>query len=168
MFASFWPGIMRAQSGSEFDVKVLASNMEQRFKACPRREVVAAFDQKHHKQVWQKQGWGPPFDVFADVKANNESILYPYILTVEFSLSHTFGPERQSEADARGDSQLSQLGSPLSALLTGRYRNIYLASKDGIRVKTRQSLERKLDGTAIEWKDRPSWPDARWDQIGVR
>jgi hypothetical protein len=66
------------------------------FKACPRREVVAPFGRKHHKQVWQKQAWGPPTDVFADVKRNNDSILYPYILTVEFSLGITFGPERQS------------------------------------------------------------------------
>jgi hypothetical protein len=158
---------MGAQGSSQFDAKALANDMEQRFRSCPRREVVAAFDRKHHKQVWQKQAWGPPFDVFVDVKPNNESILYPFILTVEFSLRHSFGPERESEADARADAELSQLGS-LAALLTGRYRNVYLASKDGIRVKAREVLDKKLDGTVGEWKERPSWPDACWDQIGVR
>jgi len=85
---------MRAQSGSEFDVKALAKKMEERFEACPRREIVAKFDRKHHKQVWQKEAWGPPTDVFAVVKPN-DSILYPYLLTIEFSLSFAYGPERR-------------------------------------------------------------------------
>ena len=40
MFVSCWPGIMRAQSVSQFDVKVLASDMEQRLRTCPRREIL--------------------------------------------------------------------------------------------------------------------------------
>lgn len=101
-----WPGILRPQSGSEFDIKALAKDMEKRFEACPRREVIAEFERKHHKRVWEKQAWGPPTDVFADVKPN-DSILYPYVLTVEFSLSWSFGPERQSKADAEKDTSLT-------------------------------------------------------------
>jgi hypothetical protein len=51
---------MRAQNDSEFDIKALAKDMEKRFEACPRREVVARFDRKYHKQVWEKQAWGRP------------------------------------------------------------------------------------------------------------
>ena len=141
--------------------------MEKRFEACPRREIVAQFDRKHHKSVWEKQAWGPPTDVFADAKPN-DSILYPYILTIEFSLSLTFGPERQSRADAEKDTDLAQLALPLLAARRGKYRNVYLASKDGVRLKTRELLDEKLDGTLSTWKERPSWPDACWDQIAVK
>jgi hypothetical protein len=168
MLRSFSPVSALAQSGSQFDVKALASNVEQQYRACQRRETVGAFDRKHHKTVWQKQAWGPPSDVFVDVKSNSESILYPYILTVEFSLSQTSGPERESKADADKDSELSPLSSSLSSLFTARYRTIYLASKDGIRVKGRELLNKGLDGKASGWNERPVWTGACWDQIGVR
>src|SRR5712692_9106844 len=97
LILSCWP-VAIAQSDSREDVKRLASAMEKRLEACPRREIVAQFDRKHHKQVWQKQAWGPPTDVLAGAKANDEnSVLYPYVLTIEFSLKTTFGPERQSK-----------------------------------------------------------------------
>src|ERR1700736_6006841 len=110
-----WPGVMRAQNSSDFDVKALAKDMEERFEACPRREIVAEFDRKHHKQVWEKHGWGPPTDVFADVRPN-DSILYPFNLTIEFSLSYAYGPERQTKADAEKDTNLSPLPTPVMAL----------------------------------------------------
>lgn len=162
-----WSGTTTAQSDSGFNVKALAKDMEKRFEACPRREVVGKFDRKHHKQVWEKQAWGPPADVFADVKPS-DSILYPYILTVEFSLSQTFGPERQTKADAERDSDLSQLEAPLAALLRAKYRNVYLAGKDGIRLKTTEVSRTKLDGTPGTWEERPLWPDACWDHIALK
>jgi hypothetical protein len=164
---SSWPGIMSAQSVSDLDVKALAKDTEERFEACPRREIVAEFNRKHHKQVWEKQAWGPPTDVFADVKSN-DSILYPYILTIEFSLTYTYGPERQSKADAERDANLSQLATPELALRRGKYRTVYLASKDGILLKTREVLHEKLDGTLGSWEERALWPDACWDRIGVK
>lgn len=167
LLLSSWQGTTMAQTDSEFNVRALAKDLEKRFEGCPRREVVSKFDRKHHKQVWQKQAWGPPTDVLADVKPN-DSILYPYIFTVEFSLGHTFGPERQTKADAEGDSDLSQPEAPLAALLTGKYRNVYFASKDGIRLKTTEVLHRKLDGTSSTWEDRPLWPNACWDQIAAK
>src|SRR5436309_139531 len=94
--------VMMGQNDSEFDVKAVVKEIEKSVEQCPRREVVATFERKHHKQVWQKQAWGPPSDVFGDVKAN-DSILYPYVVTVEFSLSHAFGPERPNKADAERD-----------------------------------------------------------------
>jgi hypothetical protein len=140
--------------------------MEKRFRTCPRREIVAQFDQKHHKRVWQKQAWGPPTDVFADARANDEkSVLYPYVLTVEFSLKTTFGPERQTKADADKDSDLSPLEGVPAMLLTGRNRNTYLSGKDGVRLKKTEVLEQKFDGSPSEWKERPRWPDACWDRI---
>jgi len=155
---------MLAQSDSEFNIKTLARDMEKRFEACPRREVVIQSDRKHHKQIWEKHAWGPPTDVFADVKPN-DSILYPYILTIEFSLSITFGPERQSRADAEKDTDLAELALPLLLPRKGKYRDVYLAGEDGIRLKTRELLNYKLDGTPSTWEERPSWPDACWDQI---
>src|SRR5260370_12614126 len=100
LLLSSWSAL--AQSDSEFDIKTLARDMEKRFEACHRREIVAQFDRKHHKQMWEKQAWGPPTDVFADVKPN-DSILYPYILTIEFTLSLTFRPERQSSTESERD-----------------------------------------------------------------
>jgi hypothetical protein len=77
---SCWP-MATAQSDSQFDIKGLASSMEKRFQGCPRRECIAQFDRKRHKQVWQKQAWGPPTEIFADAKENHtESVLYPYLL----------------------------------------------------------------------------------------
>ena len=104
LILSCWPMAM-AQSDSQLDIRSLVSELEKRIAVCPRREVVAQFDEKHHKQVWQKQGWGPPTDVFGDAKTNDDrSVLYPYVLVIEFSLKHTFGPERQTRADAAKDS----------------------------------------------------------------
>jgi len=160
---------LMAQSDSQSDVKSLASDMERRVASCPRREIVARFDGKHHKQVWQKQAWGPPTDVFADAKANDESsLLYPYVLILEFSLKMTFGPKRESKADAAKDSELSEPEGIPAWLLTSRYRNTYLAGKGGTRLKKSEALDRKLDGSASEWKERAPWPDACWDQVAIK
>src|SRR5229473_1637775 len=158
------PGLGRAQGDSGFDVKAFARKMEDRFEACPRREVVARFDRKHHKQVWQKQAEGPPTSIFVDVR-RNDSLLYPYLVVVEFSVPRTFGPERQSKEDAQNDSQLEP---KLGELLTLRGRNNYLVGKDDIRIKSREFLPTKLDGAVATWRERSLSPDACWDQIGMK
>ena len=149
-----------AQTESEVRLKNLASEMEKRFQNCPRREVVAQFDRKHRKQVWRKEAWGPPADVFADAKPN-DSVLYSHIISVEFSLRMGFGPERGSKAEAQSDSTLS----PLPYMPKGKYRTVYLVGKDEVRLKSREVLSQKLDGSSGTWEERPSWPDACWDQI---
>ncbi len=79
LLLSSWSRTATAQSDSEFNIKALAKDMEKRFEACPRREVVGKFDRKHHKQVWEKQAWGPPTDVFADVKPNDDPLsIHPH------------------------------------------------------------------------------------------
>jgi len=134
-----------AQSDSQLDIRSLVSELEKRIALCPRREVVAQFDEKHHKQVWQKQGWGPPTDVFGDAKTNDDrSVLYPYVVVIEFSLKHTFGPERQTRADAAKDSELSDAEGVPAWLLTGRYRNTYLAVKMELVSRKPNSLTRNL------------------------
>jgi hypothetical protein len=40
---------------------------------------------------------------------------------------------------------------PLLAARRGKYRNVYLAGKDGIRLKTRELLHEKPDGTHSTW-----------------
>lgn len=170
--------LINAQGGdSDFDVKVLAKNIEERLEACPRREVIRESDHKHHR--WQKTAWGPPSDVIADVKPN-DSLIYPYILTIEFSLSWGFGPERDSKAEAEKDMKLSHFVvdpekvTPQNYKLAmalqraGKNRNVYLVGKDGIRLKAIQVLAQNLDGTPGTWEDRPSWPDACWDHIAVK
>jgi hypothetical protein len=152
--------MLSAQTESEVRLKTLASDMEKRFPNCPRREVVARFDRKHHKQVWQKEAWGPPTDVFADAKPN-DSVLYPYVISVEFSLRMSFGPERESKVEAENDSTLS----PLPYMPKAKYRNVFLVGKDEVRLKSREVLSQKLDGSSGTWEERPSWPDACWDQI---
>jgi hypothetical protein len=163
------PGVI-AQTDSQLDIKTVAASMEKRFQACPGREIIAQFDRKHHKQVWQKQVWGPPTDLFADAKANDDnSVLYPYVLTIEFSLKTTFGSERPSKADAENDSDLAPAEGVPPALLTGRYRNTYLVGKDAIRLKKTEFLDRKFFSDApSEWKERAPWPDACWDQVAVK
>jgi hypothetical protein len=157
------PLLVEAQATPDIDAKMVATKIQERFEACPRREVVGSFERKHHKIVWEKQAWGPPSEVFVDVKPN-DSVLYPYILTVEFSLVQTFGPERDNKADAEKDSDLV----PLTALLTGRYRYTYLVSKDSVRLKIREVRDQKLDGSDPTWKEKPLWAGACWDQIGVK
>src|SRR5271154_6273874 len=112
------PRIVTAQGQPEFNIKAFAVDLEKRYEACPRREVVGAFNRKHHKQIWQKEAWGPPVQVFADAKPN-DSVLYPYAVTVEFYLSFTYGPERQSRAEAESDSNLSPLEVPLATVQGG-------------------------------------------------
>ncbi len=162
------PALTFAQSDSAFDLNHIAKDVEQRFRACPRREVVARFKRRFHKPIWQKQASGPPSDVIADVRSNDSSI-YPYVLTVEFNLSISMGPERESKTEAEEDTELSpssvltQLGAD-----TSRNRNVYLVNKDGIRLKTREILTKKfLDGTPGHWQERPTWANACWDWIGA-
>ncbi len=159
-----WPTFIAGQSDSAIDIKTVARNIEERFKSCPRREVVAQFDRKHRKKIWQKQAWGPPANVFVDAKSN-DSVLYPYLLTVEFTLAHSFGLERTSQEEADNDSELKLI---FGELLTGKYRNTYLVGKDVIRVRSREVFSPHLDGTAGTWQERPFWPNACWDQIDIK
>lgn len=102
--------------------------------------------------------------MFADVKPNNDSLLYPYLLTVEFSLTHTFGPERETREEAERDTNLEPM---FGDLLTSHYRNTFLLGKEGIRIKSREMQSKGLDGSTARWEDRPSWSDACWDHIGA-
>jgi hypothetical protein len=147
-----------AQSDSAFDLNAVAKDVEQRFRACPRREVVL-----RSKRTWQKEAWGPPSDVIADAKASDSS-LYPYVLTVEFNLGISYGPERKSKTEAERDAELS----PSSVLIylgvgTSRNRNIYLVNKDGIRLKTREVFTK-----SGEWAERTTWANACWDWVGAQ
>ena len=163
------PALSFAQSDSAFDLNHIARDVEQHFSACPRREVVAEFKRGFHKTIWQKEAWGPPSDVIADTRPNDSS-LYPYVLTVEFNLSITYGPERKSSAEAEKDTDLS----PSSVLIqlgadTSKNRNVYLVNKDGIRLKIRETLVKKfLDGTPGHWVERTTWANACWDWIGAQ
>ena len=123
-----WPEFMNSQSGAELDIKALAKSMEERFEACPRREVVGDIARKHNRHVWEKYAWGPPTEVFVDIKPN-DSILYPYILTVEFSLNQTFGPERQSKSEAENDSDVRVRAC--SSKVAKRQIPHYLLSRQG-------------------------------------
>ena|SRR5271157_705804 len=95
---------------------------------------------------------------------------YPYVLTVEFNLSISYGSERKSKTEAEGDTELS----PSSVLIqlgadTSRNRNVYLVNKDGIRLKTRETLTKKFPGgTPGQWAERPTWANACWDWIGAQ
>jgi hypothetical protein len=120
-----------AQSDSGFDLNAIAKDAEQRLRACPRREVVFK-----SKRIWRKEAWGPPSDVIADAKPNDSS-LYPYVLTVEFGLSISYGPERKSKTEADRDTELLPSYDPL-VTNTSRNRNVYLVSRDGIRLKIRE------------------------------
>ncbi|MBI3609472.1 MAG: hypothetical protein HY204_02075 [Nitrospirae bacterium] len=163
------PALTFAQAHSASDPNHIAKDVEQRFRACPRREVVARFKRRFHKAVWQKQAWGPPSDVIADVRPN-DSILYPYVLTVEFNLSISMGPERESKTESESDTELSQ--SSLLVYLgaaTSRNRNVYLIGKDSIRLKTREILTKKFsDGTPGQWVERSTWANACWDWIDAQ
>ena len=162
-----------AQSDSGFDLSAIAKDVEQRFRACPRREVVFK-----SKRIWQKEAWGPPADVIADARPG-ESSFYPYVLTVEFRLSISYGPERKSKAEAEGDTALSPSAGVMSLGGTGqsRNRNVYLVNKDGIRLKIREVLQKDshsdmpgqwvFHGTE-QWVERTTWPNACWDWVGTQ
>ena len=79
---------------------------------------------------------------------------------IEFSLTFNSGPERESQEDAENDANLSQFAAPGMPLRKVQNRNVYWADKDRARIKARQVL-----GTNGVWGDRPSWPDACWNQI---
>lgn len=161
-----------AQSDSAFDVKAIAKDVEQRFRACPRREVVF----KYYKK-WQKEAWGPPSDVIADVRPSDSS-LYPYVLTVEFSLRMWYGPERKSKTEADRDTELLPSSDPLVTNMS-RDRNVYVLSRDGFRLKIREVSDKNhfsdipgkwviVSGTPSQWVERTSWPNACWDWVGAQ
>lgn len=151
------PAIVSAQQEPGFDIKRVAQDMEARFKACPRMETIASHKGKHGKVTWQKRAVGPPYEVFVDVKSS-DSILYPYTLTVEYSVSFTAGPERQSRADAEKDADLT----PMDLLVpTNKHRNIYAVGKGGIRLQKREA--------PTTWEERLFLSqDACWNQIGAQ
>jgi hypothetical protein len=162
-----WPGMITAMSGPEMDVKVVAKELENRFEACPRREMVIPFQQEKHKPVWAKLGFGPPTQVFADIKPY-DSVLYPNTITIEFRLDFTYGPMRKSKAEATKDTNLVTLAVGVPSLRGSRYRYIYLVGSDGIRVKSREVFQDPMNGTNGSWSDAPTYPDACWDRIGVK
>lgn len=150
-----------AQSDSAFDVNAIAKDVEQRFRACPRREIVSKYKRGLHKTTWQKEAWGPPFDVIADVRSN-DSIIYPYVLTVEFNLGVTWGPERKSKAEADRDTELFRSSVVVSlGADTWRNRNVYLLGKGGIRLKGRETFKG-------HWQERTILADACWDWVGTQ
>jgi len=162
-----WPGIVTAQSGSKPDVKALAKELEKRFEACPMREMVTPFEQEGRKPAWAKTGFGPPANVFADIKPN-DSVLYPYLITIEFRLDFTYGPMRKSKPEALKDTNLVPLPVGVPSLRGSRYRYVYLVGDDGVRIKTREVFHDPLDGTQGTWGDAPTYADACWDRIGVQ
>jgi hypothetical protein len=152
--------ITSAQNNRAMDVKAIAADVTKRIEACPRRETVTAFERKHHKLAWVKGAWGPPINVFVDVKPN-DSLLYPYILIVEFDLLMTEGKEKNTEEEAENDSNLS----PLPLFHAARYRNTFLVSEDGLHLRATEVLDTDLNGVAKGWEDRPRWADACWDRL---
>ena len=159
-----------AQSDSGFDLNAVAKDVEQRLRACPRREVVFK-----SKRIWRKEAWGPPSDVIADAKPNDSS-LYPYVLTVEFGLSISYGPERKSKTEADRDTELLPSYDPL-VTNTSRNRNVYFVSRDGIRLKIREVLQKDsysdMPGQWVhrvgeQWVERTTWPNACWDWVGAQ
>lgn len=161
-----------AQSYSGFDLNAIAKDVEGRFRACPRREVVFK-----SKRNWQKEAWGPPSDVVA-VARPNDSSLYPYVLTVEFNLRIWYGPERKSKTEADRDTELLPSSDPLVTNVS-RNRNVYLVSGDSIRLKIQEVLDNNhfsdipgkwvsVIGTPNPWVERTSWPNACWDWVGAQ
>ena len=159
-----------AQGDSGLDLKAIAKDLEQRFRACPRREVVFK-----SRRIWRKEAWGPPSDVIADAKPN-DSNLYPYLLTVEFRLSISYGPERKSKTEADRDTELLPSYDPL-VTNTSRNRNVYFVSRDGIRLKIREVLQKDsysdMPGQWVhrvgeQWVERTTWPNACWDWVGAQ
>lgn len=153
-------GVASAQADQEMNAKAIATDVEKRIEACPRREVVAAFDRKFHKQVWVKEAWGPPTQVFADVKSN-DSLLYPYVLIVEFHLGFFVGPERKNKNEADHDANLS----PMPGIRGGKYRNTFFVNRDGLHLKLAEFLGTDPVGVPKGWEERSPWSDACWDQI---
>ena len=111
---------------------------------------VAQFNRKHHKQVWIKEAWGPPSDVFADVTPN-DSVLYRYLMVVEFSLEMRSGPERYSTAEADRDIDLS----PIPYMPKGRFRNVYLVGTVVSRLKSREVLSHDHSSSGSWWTGAP-------------
>lgn len=156
---SFLQARVLPQSDSKFDINASAREVEKHFQWCPRVERVNQWDSRYH-QIWQKVIIGPPGDISIDVQENKESVPYQHIISVEFSLRSAEGRQWLSKADAEKD-----LG-PFrpAAFQPVRYRNTYVAARNGIRLKTTEVLNRKTDGTN-EWGVRPQVPGLCWDHI---
>jgi hypothetical protein len=158
--------VAAAQEKRPIDIKVIANELEQQIGACPKRIQINEESGKHHKQRWTKTEWGPPKDVLADA-VPYDSAIYSFIVTVEFSITYSFGPEHQSKSDAENDDSLSPLLFAMPSDRKAHYRNIYLVGNEGIRLKAREIRENPSDaGSAVVWKERPIWPDACWDHVG--
>jgi hypothetical protein len=85
---------------------------------------------------------GPPVSVEVDV-TKTSSVLYPYQVTVDFSLWWKYGEEFEAKQDA-------EQSETTTALLRFKYRNVYTLGDDGLHLRQ---------------PDRKTWPDACWDQL---
>ena len=129
--------------------------------------MVIPFESDNHKKAWSKLGFGPPTDVFADVKPY-DSVLYPYLITIEFKLVLTYAPMRKNKSEAAKDTSLAPIPVGVPSLRGSRYRYLYLVGSDGVRVKEREVFHDPMDGSHGTWSDAPTYPDACWDRIGVK
>lgn len=158
------PRAALAQTAHEFNIQAFTKNLEKRYESCPIRTVVASFKHKRHRLVWEKQGWGPPKNVFVDAK-RNDSLLYPYLVTVRFYLPITYGREHKTKAGAEADSKLYPLNIPLAGAQGDWYRTIYAVSKNAVRIKSAEFRESQIGGASPKWVERTLWPNACWDQL---
>lgn len=134
----------QSKTDDEQNAIMIAKKITDVLSSCPRREIVAQF-----KKHWVKEAWGPPTDVSFDVERTN-SIVNPFKITIEFSLSFAYGPERNLKADAQADTELKPL-------FQGRYRNSYSLGQQGAILRTAEVRH------GSDWAQRPRWPDACWD-----
>jgi hypothetical protein len=133
--------------------KVNAHRVETMIRGCDARVLVGQFTEGRKHPVWEKQSFGPPSDVTVDLKKNGDSLLYPYLVVVEFTLWLHYGDEFNS----RDGALQSTADKPL---FKSRNRNIYLLGADGLRLKTTEVFEK-------DWSERPRWDDACWDHINL-
>jgi len=148
-----------AQSDDSFQKsKRSAHLLEQQISSCAKREVVASFPRKRKTVAWIKSTWGPPKDVLADIK-KNDSLLYPYMIVVEFWLEMKDGSEFATQEAARASDASTFVGR-------AHYRNIYLSGDDGLRSVANEILPSSAQSTE-DWEKRHTWDDACWDNIKV-
>jgi len=122
-----------------------AAQLVSRLKKCPPRQVVAEF-----KKEWVKETWGPPVDVEYDVQ-RTDSVIYPYLAIIEFTLVMNVGGGHKTKQGAEADNQLH-------AFLRAKYRNTYKIGTEITRLDSISVQDLKGD-----WGPRPAWPDACWD-----
>jgi hypothetical protein len=114
------------------------------------------------KPLYYREYEGPPSAVRFDLH-KSDSVLAPYLGTLEFSTTRTVTPYVKTPQEAERDTRIAFLvWFPQS--WTTRHRHVYRIRSDGFELDQRTYYDRNDQ----KWYLEESTPDSCWERVGYR